>query len=64
VTKALWQVHEIESRPPSENAWITAVHVSPNYGRKHVLLGDECWCGPSMKRFDTGNFLFVHNEDN
>lgn len=58
-----WQVIEVESRPPDKNDWVNVAHVLPLHGKQHELLGDECWCEPTIEACEDG-FLVIHRDMN
>ena len=53
-------VYEIVSTPPGRDREIVCVHVVPEYGPPHTMVGDTCQCRPSIEWFPSGNALVVH----
>ena len=54
-------VYEVPSTPPGGTCEILAVHVVPEYGPAHTMVGDTCDCKPTIEWFPNGNALVVHS---
>lgn len=48
-----------------ESTWndhdILCVHIVPNYGPEHTMVGDTCNCQPTVEYMENGNAVISHN---